>query len=454
MRVRPRADPELLEAAAVLLAVAAGPPHADGALEPTRPQQDATDAGPGGAPPDEGDDEDEATRDEMPAKMAKSASGRVARIAAAEAAAAAAAARFVGVEPAEGSRDDGQPSRGVELHLPPQSSGAPPKSGGAGSKGRRQKSSRYRGVTWNKTNASWRAQLLDPQSKRSRYIGTYSSEEDAARAYDFVAVQAHGPRAKRNFPGETASDPPVAVVKERVKSSRFAGVFWNKVTSAWYVQLYDPQAKRSRHIGTYFSEEDAARAYDCVAVQAHGPGAKRNFPGETASEPPVSKERVRSSSYLGVSFEKGSSSWLVQLYDPQTKRQYHIGAYASEEDAARAHDFAAVQAHGPRAKRNVPGEDISEPPVSRGEERKKQSSSYVGVTWHKGSSLWAVRLWDLQTKRSRHIGSYTSEEDAARAYDCAAVKAHGPSAERNFPVKDISGPVTLVEKTRRRSSRR
>jgi hypothetical protein len=25
-----------------------------------------------------------------------------------------------------------------------------------------------------------------------------------------------------------------------------------------------------------------------------------------------------------------------------------------------------------------------------------------------------------------HIGSYASEEDAARAYDCAAVKLHGP----------------------------
>jgi hypothetical protein len=55
------------------------------------------------------------------------------------------------------------------------------------------------------------------------------------------------------------------------------------------VQLKDPQTKRQQHVGYFASEEDAARAYDCAAMQAHGPGAKRNFPGEAIGEPPVSK---------------------------------------------------------------------------------------------------------------------------------------------------------------------
>jgi hypothetical protein len=43
------------------------------------------------------------------------------------------------------------------------------------------------------------------------------------------------------------------------------------------------------------TEEDAARAYDCAAVQACGPGAKRNFPGEAIGDPPVTvgEERKR-----------------------------------------------------------------------------------------------------------------------------------------------------------------
>jgi hypothetical protein len=66
----------------------------------------------------------------------------------------------------------------------------------------------------------------------------------------------------------------------------------------------------------------------------------------------------------------------VQMRDPQTKRTRYIGSYASEEDAARAYDCAAVQAHGPGAKRNFPGEDISELPETVGEERKQHTSSW------------------------------------------------------------------------------
>jgi hypothetical protein len=141
---------------------------------------------------------------------------------------------------------------------------------------------------------------------------------------------------------------------------------------------------------------------------------------------------------IGVSWHKGSSIWRVQVRDPQTKNQRHIGSFASEEDAARAYDCAAVQAHGPGAKRNFLGEANSELPVAVGEEQKQRSSSrFIGVSWHKSSSSWQVQVRDPQTKRSRHVGSFASEEDAARAYDCAAVQAHGPGAKRNFPPASI-----------------
>ncbi|KAG1657236.1 hypothetical protein FOA52_000439 [Chlamydomonas sp. UWO 241] len=322
--------------------------------------------------------------------------------------------------------------------------------------------------------------LRNPQTKRIQYIGTYISEEDAARAYDFAAVKAHGPGTKRNFPGEDISEPPVSQGEERMRrrSSHFVGVSWSKVRSAWRAQLQDPQAKRSQYIGTYSSEEDAVRAYDCAVVQAHGTDTKRNFPSKTITELPATldeeRKRRSSSQCIGVTWRKDSSSWRAQLRDPKTKRSRHIGnyaseadaartydfaavrargpetkrsrrieAYASEEDAARAYDCAAVQAHGPGAKRNFPGENISEPPVSKGEERKR-SSSYVGVSWQSTSSSWRAQLPAPQTKRSRHIGHFPSEEDAARAYDFAVAQAHGLGAKRNFPGEDISEPPETV----------
>jgi hypothetical protein len=58
-------------------------------------------------------------------------------------------------------------------------------------------------------------------------------------------------------------------------------------------------------------------------------------------------------------------------------------------------------------------------PETIGEQKKKcNSSRYIGDSWIKAHSPGSC---------------YASEEGAARAYDCAAVQAHGPGAERNFP---------------------
>jgi hypothetical protein len=214
-------------------------------------------------------------------------------------------------------------------------------------------------------------------------------------------VQARGPGAKRNFPTEAISEPPATKGesgvgrKRKGSSSLYIGVSWKTAGSSWHVKLTDPQTKFEQHIGYYASEEDAARAYDCAVVQARGPGSKRNFPTEAISEPPATKgksgvgrkRKGSSSLYIGVSWKTAGSSWHVKLTDPQTKCEQHIGYYASEEDAARAYDCAAVQMRGPGAKRNFPDEAISDPPVSKREERKQRSSSrYIGVSWNKAMS--------------------------------------------------------------------
>ena len=55
--------------------------------------------------------------------------------------------------------------------------------------------SKYRGVSRN--GNQW--QVLIMVNKKKRYVGSYSKEEDAARAYDKVALQNHGSKAKTNF---------------------------------------------------------------------------------------------------------------------------------------------------------------------------------------------------------------------------------------------------------------
>ncbi|KAG1654526.1 hypothetical protein FOA52_008531 [Chlamydomonas sp. UWO 241] len=208
--------------------------------------------------------------------------------------------------------------------------------------------------------------------------------------------------------------------------------------------LWNLQTKCQQHIGSYASKEDAARAYDCAAV--HGPGCnERKFPGELISEPPVSlgdeRRERKTLHFIAVDWSKGQEAWRVRVKNPQAKHPQHIVLYTFDEDAARAYDCAAVKLHGPGYnERNFPGELISEPPMSLGDERRERKTSrFHGVCWDTRGAVWRAQLWNSQTKRRQFIGYYTSEEDAARAYDHALLELRGPGCtKRNFPNELIS----------------
>jgi hypothetical protein len=69
----------------------------------------------------------------------------------------------------------------------------------------------------------------------------------------------------------------------------------------------------------------------------------------------------------------------------------------------------------------------------------KQSSSnglptysrYKGVTWYRHISKWAARIQCHNVER--HLGVFSSEFDAAKAYDRAARECFGEFAKLNFP---------------------
>lgn len=64
------------------------------------------------------------------------------------------------------------------------------------------------------------------------------------------------------------------------------------------------------------------------------------------------------------------------------------------------------------------------------------SSRFKGVVWHKGGNKWMA-----QTKvfgRRMYLGLHETEEDAARAYDRAALEYFGEFARLNFPQEQLA----------------
>lgn len=73
---------------------------------------------------------------------------------------------------------------------------------------------------------------------------------------------------------------------------------------------------------------------------------------------------------------------------------------------------------------------------NRGGER-NSTSRYCGVSWNAARGKWAAQCADA-AGNNRHIGLFSEEEAAARAYDQAAMKWHGEFARLNFQQERVA----------------
>ena len=309
-------------------------------------------------------------------------------------------------------------------------------------KKKRVASSRFRGVSWDKTKQKWKAQIyFDGKSKN---IGSYDDETEAARAYD-ATVRAQSLDKPLNFPDDLSTAPGVYVPKKkRVASSRFRGVMLGQDEAE--VGGEAQNRWEAKFIGSYDDETEAARAYDAT-VRAQSLDKPLNFPDDLSTAPGVyvpKKKRVATSRFRGVCWDKTNQKWKAAIYfDGKSKPS--AATTTRRKQRERTTPLFERRASISRSTfRTISLLHLASTCRRRSESHRRGFVGYAGTSQDRSGG----RMLRFDGK-SKNIGSYDDETEAARAYD-ATVRAQSLDKPLNFPDDLSTAPGVYVPKKKKR----
>jgi len=122
---------------------------------------------------------------------------------------------------------------------------------------RKGASSAFKGVSWCARTQVWKAQIVIGGRKPN--LGAFTSEEEAAAAYDQAAAALHGEFGIGRQTDAAAAELPVHQRPRRDNTSGFRGV--SRKGSRWQAAIRPRGHEKQIHLGTFDTPEEASRAY-------------------------------------------------------------------------------------------------------------------------------------------------------------------------------------------------